>query len=211
MHAALVFLVWLLNFGISFWNAYAVGVAWVETKHRGGWPRVVAWAGAVMSASGFSWCYLIILTYAAFRLEWLDASHLNVAMYLGYIVLIPGILSSGMVITLDSWARTYRQTTLGNLGRAAWNTYAQIHNTFNAIGNLDTAFGSVIDAMRSKGSGSSDKKDGAAAFILVFVLVMLALLSGVLTTAVIISRVAGNTRLPEEAARESAEVIDGTR
>jgi len=206
MHAAFVILIWLLNFGISIWNAYAVGIAWVETKHAGGWPRVVAWAGAVMSASGFSWCYLIILTYAAYGLDWLDAGHVSTAMYLGYIVLIPGILSSGMVITLDSWARTYRQTTLGNLGRAAWNTYAQIHNTFNAVSNLDTAFGSVIDALRSKGSSdssSSDKKGGAVAFILVFVLVMLALLSGVLTTAVIISRVAGNTPLPEESVGES--------
>ena len=48
-----VILIWLLNFGISIWNAYAVGLAWVETKHSGGWPRVTAWAG-IMSASGFS-------------------------------------------------------------------------------------------------------------------------------------------------------------
>src|SRR5262245_31409401 len=27
---------------ISFWNAYAVGLSWVETKHAGGWPRVHA-------------------------------------------------------------------------------------------------------------------------------------------------------------------------
>src|SRR6478609_7648255 len=121
MHPAFVILIWLLNFGISIWNAYAVGVAWVETKHACGWPRVVAWAGAVMSACGFSWCYLIILIYAAHMLDWLDSGHVAIAMYLGYIVLIPGILASGMVITLDSWARTYRQTTLGNLGRAAWN------------------------------------------------------------------------------------------
>ena len=209
MHAAFVFLIWLLNFGISIWNAYAVGVAWVETKHAGGWPRVVAWAGAVMSACGFSWCYLIILTYAAYGLEWLDSRHVAAAMYLGYIVLIPGILSSGMVITLDSWARTYRQTTIGNLGRAAWNTYAQIHNTFNAVTDLDRAFGSVIDVLKSSGSGSSSdsdkKKDGVVAFILVFVVVMLALLSGVLTTAVIISRVAGNTPLPEEPPAEPDE------
>jgi hypothetical protein len=197
MHAAFVILVWLLNFGISIWNAYAVGKAWVETKHAGGWPRIVSWAGAVMSASGFSWCYLIILTYVAYGLGALDEDHVRMAMYIGYIVLIPGILSSGMVITLDSWARTYRQTTLLNLGRTAWNTYAQIHNTFNAIGDMDKAFGSVIEGLSSKSSGSSDKKGGAVVFILVFILVMLALVSGVLTTAVIISRVAGNTPLPE--------------
>ena len=195
-----ILLIWLLNFGLSVWNAYAVGLAWVETKHSGGWPRVTAWAGAVMSASGFSWCYLLILTYAAYGLNWLDIDHVGVALQMGYIVLIPGILIAGMVITLDSWARTYRQRTLGNLGSAAWNTYAQIHNTFNAISDLDTAFGSVIDAIPSKssGGGSSDKKDGAIAFIIVFLIVIFALLSGILTTAVIIYRVAGNTKLPEE-------------
>ena len=42
--AAFVILVWVVNFGISIWNAYAVGKAWVETKYSGGWPRFVAWA-----------------------------------------------------------------------------------------------------------------------------------------------------------------------
>jgi len=205
MHSALIILVWLLNFGISFWNAYAVGLAWVETKHAGGWPRVVAWAGAVMSAAGFSWCYLLILTYAAHGLGWLDVDHVATALQIGYIVLIPGILSSGMVITLDSWARAYRRRTIANFGLAAWNTYAQIHNTFNAIRSLDAAFASVVDAIPGRGSDSDrpDRKNGVGAFILVFVVVVLALLSGILTTAVIVSRVAGNTELPAGGGEET--------
>ena len=198
MHTGFIILIWLLNFGISIWNAYAVGLAWVETKHSGGWPRVVAWAGAVMSASGFSWCYLLILTYAAYGLGWLDTGHVETALQLGYLVLIPGVLSSGMVITLDSWARTYRQRTIASFGRAAWNTYAQIHNTFHAINNMDKAFGSVMEALPSKSSGGSDKKGGALVFILIFVIVVFALLSGILTTAVIISRVAGNNEVSEQ-------------
>lgn len=195
----LTILIWLLNFGISIWNAYAVGLAWVETKHRGGWPRATAWAGAVMSACGFSWCYLFILVYAAFQLSWLDEDHVGVALQMGYLALIPGILASGMVITLDSWARTYRRRTIGNIGRTAWNTYAQIHNTYNAIGDIDTAFGSVVDSFKGSSSGSSEKKDGAVAFIVLFLVVILALVSGILTTAVIISRVAGNDELTEQA------------
>ncbi len=57
--------IWLLNFAISAWNAYAVGRAWVETKVAGGWPRFMAWMGAIMSASGFSWCYLFLLVLGA--------------------------------------------------------------------------------------------------------------------------------------------------
>jgi len=196
-------LIWLLNFGISIWNAYAVGLAWVETKHRGGWPRVTAWAGAVMSACGFSWCYLIILVYVAHGLGWLDNDHVEIALKLGYLVLIPGILSSGMVITLDSWARAYRQRSIANFGVAAWNTYAQIHNTFHAIRDIDKAFGSVVDALPGRSSGNSDKKDGVTAFLILFLVVILALVSGVLTTAVIISRVAGNNELPDQGETKS--------
>src|SRR5436190_10077115 len=102
MHAGLIILVWLLNFGISIWNAYAVGKAWVETKHAGGWPRIIAWSGAIMSASGFSWCYLIILAAAAHGLEWIGWDHFVLALQLGYILIIPGVLASGLMITLDS-------------------------------------------------------------------------------------------------------------
>ncbi len=199
MSGAYVILIWLLNFGISFWNAYSVGLAWVETKHNGGWPRIMAWMGAVMSASGFSWCYLIILAAAAQGLGWISPDDVTLAMKVGYILLIPGILISGLMITLDSWARAYRNRRIRDFGLAAWNTYAQIHNTFNSIRNLDRAFGSVIDALgagSSSSSSGSDKKRDGAALLVIFVVVIVALLSGVLTTAVIISRTAGNDDLP---------------
>ena len=197
MHTSLIILVWLLNFGLSVWNAYATGLAWVEAKHAGGWPRITAWAGAAMSAAGFSWCYLLILSYAAYGLEWLDLEHVALALRMGYVLLVPAVLAAGMVITLDSWARTYRRRTLANIGRAAWNTYAQIHNTFHAVRDFDTAFGSVLDKFGgSSSSDDSDKKNPVAVFLLVFALTIFALLSGILTTAVIINRVAGNTELP---------------
>ncbi len=198
MHAGLVILIWGLNFAISAWNAYAVGLAWVETKHCGGWPRLMAWAGAVMSACGFSWCYLIILAAAGHGLGWLTLEDVELAMKIGYILLIPGILSSGLMITLDSWARAYRTRKISDIGFAAWNTYAQIHNMYHAIKDLDGAFGSVVDSIRSRRSG---KNNDGASLIIVFAVVVVALLSGVLTTAVIISRIAGRNRLPDETER----------
>ena len=198
MNMAIVVLVLLLNLGLSAWNAYAVGLAWVETKHAGGWPRFMAWMGAIMSASGFSWCYLLILAFIAHGLDWLNDYYLGVALKAGYVLLIPGILFSGLMITLDSWARAYRSRRILDIGAAAWNTYAQIHNTYHAIKDFDSAFGSVIDAFSGKGSKSANGKDGTA-LVLVFVLVLVALLSGVLTTAVIINRVAGNQRLATDA------------
>ena len=69
MEYLLIGLVWLLNFGISLWNAYAVGKSWVEARAAGGWPRIMCWSGAVMSASGFTWCYLIFLALTAYHFK----------------------------------------------------------------------------------------------------------------------------------------------
>lgn len=191
MHNAFAVVVWLLNFGISFWNAYAVGNAWVEAKHKeGGWPKVLAWSGAVMSATGFTWCYLIALAFICYKLEWLDAGTVDGAIWLGYILLIPGIISSGAVITLDSWARAYRNRTIQDIGIAAWNSYAEYHNVFHAINNTGKALSHVMSSGRS--SKSDGKGGDAKAILLMILLVVIAALGGVITTAVIITRVAGD-------------------
>lgn len=191
MNVALIVIIWLTNFGISIWNAYAVGLAWVETKHNGGWPRFMAWMGAIQSACGFSWCYLIALSFVAHGLGWLEIEDIALALKLGYVLVIPGILFSGTGIMLDSWARAYRQRRLRDIGTAAWNTFAQLHNTFNAIKDYDDAFGSVVDSF-SKNSKSDSKGVG---LLLVLALVLLAILSGIITTSVIINRVAGSQPL----------------
>ena len=171
----------------------------------------MAWMGAIMSASGFSWCYLIVLAFAAHGLGWLTLDHVALALQLGYILLIPGILFSGMMIMLDSWARAYRTRRITDIGAAAWNTYAQIYNTYHAISDFGEAFGSVVDALTGKSSerDSSDSKDRGVAVILVFVLVILALLSGVITTALIIRRVAGSYQLPQRRQKEKKELHAG--
>src|SRR3954447_4614963 len=109
MEILLIALVWILNFALSMWNAYAVGKAWVEARAVGGWPRLMCWSGAVMSASGFSWCYLILIGFGAYKFDAITGEQFEVALNLGYILLIPGILLSGLMITLDSWGRAFRQ------------------------------------------------------------------------------------------------------
>lgn len=39
MSALLIGLIWLLNFGISYWNCRVVGLMWNSTKEMGGGPR----------------------------------------------------------------------------------------------------------------------------------------------------------------------------
>jgi hypothetical protein len=189
--------IWALNFGISAWNAYAVGRAWAETKVAGGWPRFMAWMGALMSASGFSWCYLFLLVLGGRALEWLPDNAAEVALQLGYVILIPGILLSGLMIMLDSWRRAFRNGGILNYGIAAYNTYAQVHNTLSAVNTFGSALRGVTDFFGGdRDSRSSDDDARGMLILLVVIIVALALLAGVLTTAIIIRLTAGSDPIP---------------
>ena len=188
-------LVWVLNFAISVWNAYAVGKVWVEAKHEGGWHRFMCWMGAIMSACGFTWCYLSFLALSAHYFQWITEQQTLIALDLGYVLLLPFMLFAGYAITLDSWAQAYRNGGFLNYGAAAWNTYASIHNTFSAWRNLSGAFTSLRDFFGS-GNRSRGDDDGPSPIIVVILLVALALFGGVMTTTVIIRRVAATDPLP---------------
>jgi hypothetical protein len=189
-------LVWVLNFGISVWNAYAVGKVWVEARHAGGWHRFMCWMGAVMSASGFTWCYLSFLVLTAQYFQWITEEQTRAALNLGYILLIPFILFAGYAITLDSWVQAYRRGGFLNYGAAAWNTYATIHNTYSAWRNLGGAFSSLSGFFGGGRSGKDRDSEGPNPVLIVILLVALALVGGVITTAVIIRRVAATDPLP---------------
>jgi hypothetical protein len=190
-------LVWVLNFGISVWNAYAVGKVWIEARLAGGWHRVMCWIGAIMSACGFTWCYLSFLALTAHHFQWISEEQVQASLNLGYLLLLPFILFGGYAITLDSWAQAFRRGGFLNYGAAAWNTYASLHNTYSAWRNLGGAFTSLGNFFRGDRRGGSDRDDGGAGgVIIVILLVALALLGGVMTTTVIIRRVAATEPLP---------------
>jgi hypothetical protein len=203
-------LVWVLNFGISVWNAYAVGKVWVEARHENGWHRFMCWMGAVMSATGFTWCYLSFLALTAHYFGWVTEQQAMASLNLGYVLLVPFLLFAGYAITLDSWVQAYRRGGFLNYGAAAWNTYASIHNTYSAWRNLGGAFTSLGSLFKGQRRGSRDNGDGAGAVIVVILLVALALLAGVITTAVIIRRVAATDPLPPRPS-ESPEDFGGEK
>lgn len=195
MGPVLFALVWVLNFAISVWNAYAVGKVWVEARVAGGWHRVTCWAGAVMAASGFTWCYLCFLALLAHHFEWLSEDQVRAALNLGYILLLPFVLFGGYAITLDSWGQAFRRGGFRAYGAAAWNTYATIHNTYSAWRNVGGAFSSLRSFVGDR-RGKRDRDGDGGGVVVVILLVVFALLAGVLTTATIIRRVAGTEPLP---------------
>lgn len=117
----------VLNFVISWFNAWSVGRSWTEAQMVGGWPKFMAWMGAVMSACGFTWVYLVIVGMVAGSTGKLSPEYLEAFYSLGYLVIIFPVLGSGLAITIQSWAHAWRERNLLNMGMAGWNTFAQVY------------------------------------------------------------------------------------
>jgi hypothetical protein len=132
-----------------------------------------------MSACGFTWVYLTILTMLTVAGGWLTPEWGEVMFKLGYLVVILPILGSGFGIWAHSLVRAYRRRTFGSVAVAGWNTYANMSNTWQAASHAPSFLRDVIDAFGGKGKSRS--KDGAAALI-VILLVILAVAGGFLTT-----------------------------
>ncbi len=181
----------LLNLVISYANAKTVGHCWVETKHEGGWKRLMAWSGAAMSALGFTWCFAIIALFGCVAFHKLSIRAAEAGLYLTYLCVIPGVLFFGLMIWINSLANAYRERTLANVGTAGYNSFANVYNYYNAIKDVPDAFDNVLDFFT--------KDDDDAGKTLVFLIVIGAALLGVMTTYYIVTTTAAHDEpLPME-------------
>jgi hypothetical protein len=152
--------------------------------------RFMAWMGYFMASMGFSWDILVLVGVLLHSLGKISPDQETLLFQAGYVLLVPGFLFSGYAIMFQSWANAYRNHSVVNMGVAAYNTYANIHNTFNAIDNFPKAFGSVFESF-TRGSGKS-KANGLILFVAV-----LCVLSGFIIAALIVHRVAASdTQVP---------------
>jgi hypothetical protein len=204
-----LFLILALNFGISWWNARSCGRAWEESKAVGGGIRVLVWCGTIQSAIGFSSVFLFPLIFLANALfpEYFTDDYLNGAVNLWYITIIFPALGTGFIITIESWIAAYRQHSLMNLGVAAYNTFAQVHNTMGAITSLQPAFQSVGKMFASALGGRGDAKGKVMilGLMIAILVVGLALAAGSILTAVLIHRYAGTVPLPPQPTQASPQ------
>jgi len=198
-----------LNFAISWWNARACGRAWLESKALGGLIRFLVWCAAVQSAIGFSSVFmfpLIFIAHAAVP-DYFTDEYVKGALNLWYLTIIFPALGTGLAITIESWIAAYRERSLGNLGRAAYNTLAQAHNMMSAVDSLGPALQSVGKMFSSVLAGRGDAKGKAAVIgLLIAVLVAAtALAAGAILTSVLIHRYAGTVPLrPQPSSRQQA-------
>lgn len=193
----MIVFVWLLNFSISILNAWGCGKSWTETKAVGKFPHLLNWCGAIMSAIGFTWCYLIIAGWAGYTIPfdhkvhgvtvnspYFDEKDLSFLFDMGYAVIIVPLIGSGMVITVNSWCVAWRNRTFGDGAIATYNTFAMYNNIYSAVTESAGVFGRI--SSYSKSSSSSSDSDDKKGYILL--LVVFCFIGGVLTTKWIIKK-----------------------
>lgn len=186
MSAIILALLVIWNFFVSAFNAWSVGRSWAETKAMGGIPRFMNWCAAVMSASGFTWCYLVILVLVGQAIPGkyhLPDKYANGVFAAGYLMIIIPVLGSGLAMTIQSWSYFWRERSWSNGAVAGYNSFAQIYNTYEAIHGIPEALGILKDLWNTDDSEDSLKQLG---FALVVTLAIMCLIGGIITTTVIV-------------------------
>lgn len=188
----MIIVIWLLNFVISWFNAWGCGKTWTESKHVGGWPHLLNWCGAIMSASGFTWCYLVILGAIGTQIPikaddgtvhmLLSGASAEAFADLGYLMVVFPIVGSGLAITVHSWGVFWRERNLKNGAIAGWNSFAQVYNVVSAFENVPAA----TRGLSAFFGGKSDSSSKDRAKLVVVLLVALAVIGGCLTTRAIL-------------------------
>ena len=189
----MIFVLLCINFAISWFNCYAVGGMWAESKALGGWPRLLAWCGAIQSAIGFSSVIGFALGAALHAFGYLPPSVAKAAVSLWYLLIIIPAIGTGLIITIESWIIAFRERSLLNMGTAAYNTFAQIHNMYGAIDGIGDALSGVGDLF------FSDSDDDAPVLLLTIVLVGAALFGGIFLTYALIRKYSGRLPVPSRA------------
>lgn len=196
----MIFLIGILalNIGISWWNCYAVGSSWDYVQQNGGlMHKLLLWSGAIQAVIGFSMPILLILAFTSVSLMASgetptlspeEAAQMFEAMVsLWYLAVILPALGTGTIIMVESWKTAIERRDFGSIGRAAYNTFANIHNFSGAWSGIGRAFASVAEAFSGTGKGG---KNGGKIMVVIILIIMVvvALLAGAFITASLIKR-----------------------
>lgn len=185
----------IVNLLISVWNAFVWGYTRRELKAVG--PRSfywwLSWCIFIMSAIGFFTVYLVAGAVLGLSNEWFTMEQAKWAFDLGFVIIWPLLIATGLAITVFQWAITFREGGFLNWGVSVWNTYAMINNVSVGVQHYGTALDSV-GSMFSSSDGFDFNLDGDSAKALpVIILVVVCLLLACGTTW-LIGHLAGKFR-----------------
>lgn len=192
MYILFLILILAWDFLISWGNAAYCGRYWSESKATGGSFRVYVVCGYIMAIAGFTMVYgyivLLILPYIlqAFTKIQIDmAQFQQLASDLIYVMVAVAVIPTGFIIWFRSVARAWKERTFSNIASAAYNTYAQLHNTISATREMPSALGRIAEALFG---GKKKKKGNEYIVVLAILVAILAVFGGYFTASAIMKK-----------------------
>jgi len=172
----------------------------------GGIAHFMNWCGAIMSASGFTWCLLVLSSKLITMIPkyGLPAHYANAIMALGYLIIIGPVIGTGIAITIQSWAYFWKERSFTNGAVAGWNTFADIYNIYEAARGIPEAF-KIVGTLFNPDTLAEEDGIKVYAVKVVIGLVVVSVVGGILTTTWIIRATARGVANEEmDRAREAA-------
>ena len=169
-----IFLVFLINPVIAYFNAKNVGECWTEVAQSSLWEKSILISALVQSVIGFSMPSLGILLIVGYFTKFLTLNEIYLGIDLFWISAIIPLVGSGLIITIQSVKNAIKEKSLSSGLVAAWNVGATVENFIDLFYN----FGSVL---KDIGKRSDDEND--VGVMMIVILVVCALFSGFLFTS----------------------------
>lgn len=192
MDMIILFLVLIINFGISWANAKNVGRYWSESKVVGGSFRIYIIVGYVMAIAGFTMVYgYVLLLIMPLFLQVMNVEQETILMFeqlasdLIYLFCVITVVPTGFYIWIRSMKNFWKRRTWGNGLTAGWNSFAQIHNTVSAARNAPSAMRRVVDTLFG---GKSKRNDSTIIIVCAIFVIFLAIFGGYFTASAIMKK-----------------------
>ncbi len=156
---------------ISAWNAYASGIniGRIRKNNIQGFSKYAAYSGLGLAFVGMTYFLLIVISVLAYGLGYIDASTVNVALSVDFLVFALLIIVFGIMVTIQSVIVAYQRRNFMSIFIAAYNIFAVIWDIY--------AYASGFRQAASVVANSTRKNRGN-----VFVLVVAAVLIGYFVT-----------------------------
>lgn len=188
----MIILLLLFTLLISIFNAYSVGRSWYFAKYTGGFPYLLEWCGAIMTAIGFSMIWTVVIAFVASAFHFVSPATIHAMMVLYPALIYVPLVLTGFVIMLESWRAVFVRGQGGlertlNIVNASYNTYAEFSN----ISMGGEIFKNVSDLFDSDDDASSVAIKGG------LLLALFGIFGGAITAFLLIRKIARKSLIPQ--------------
>lgn len=157
-------LILVLDFALSIWNAYASGfnIGLLRKSGQGGFSEAASYAGLGLAFVGMAYVLIVVLSFIAYAISYVDISTLQIALGFNFLVLGFLIIGFGLMVTIQSIIIAIQRKNFWSIFAALYNVTVEILD----IASYTQGFGESVQMI----TGGNREEKGNAIIIIVIAL-----------------------------------------